>query len=137
MTPIADKSGILDLNSLEQFITIEDLKTEALDENWSIGNENQPNYPDKVIIIGGKRWFEILLAVVQTVIKTRTLVAWSFEVKFTAITNMASTAIAPISLSQNAVPISSSLRRSSRTSSRTTMPSSPRVAIAVNSPTIL
>ena len=73
MTPIADKSGILDLNSLEQFITIEDLKTEALDENWSIGNENQPNYPDKVIIIGGKRWFEILLAVVQTVIKTRTL----------------------------------------------------------------
>jgi hypothetical protein len=73
MTPIADKSGILDLDSLEQFITIEDLKTEALDENWSIGNESQPNYPDKVIIIGGKRWFEILVAVVQTVIKTRTL----------------------------------------------------------------
>jgi hypothetical protein len=72
MTPLSDESGILDLYSLEKFITIENLRQEALDIDWSLLSII-PDNKDEVIKIFGKCWFEVIVAIIQTVIKTQTL----------------------------------------------------------------
>ena len=71
MTPISDESGIIDLYSLEQFITIDILRQEAENIDWSsVGAV--PDNKDAIINIFGKCWFGILVASIQTVIKINT-----------------------------------------------------------------
>lgn len=72
MTPISDNSGIIDLYALEQFITIENLQQEALKIDWSLV-DIIPDNKDEVVKIFGKCWFEIIVAIIQTVIKINTL----------------------------------------------------------------
>jgi hypothetical protein len=71
MTPISDNSGIIDLYSLEQFITIDNLRQEALDVDWSSAS-TIPDDREEVISIFGKCWFAIIVASIQTVIKINT-----------------------------------------------------------------
>jgi len=77
MTPISDDSGIIDLYSLEQFITIDNLRQEASDINWDLVRII-PDNKDEVVNIFGKCWFEVIVAIIQTVIKTQTLVPIRF-----------------------------------------------------------
>ena len=72
MTPLSDESGILDLYSLEKFITIDNLRQEALEIDWSLVS-SIPDNKDGVIKVFGKCWFELIVAIIQTVIKTKTL----------------------------------------------------------------
>jgi len=72
MPPISDNSGIIDLYSLEQFITIHDLRQEALSIDWSSAIIT-PDNEDEVVSIFGKCWFAIIVAIIQTVVKTNTL----------------------------------------------------------------
>ena len=62
MTSISDNSGIIDLYSLEQFITIDILRQEALDIDWSLVNVI-PDNKDEIVKIFGKCWFEIIVAI--------------------------------------------------------------------------
>lgn len=71
MTSISDNSGIIDLYSLEQFITIDNLREEALKIDWSLADVF-PDNKDEVVKIFGKCWFEIIVAIIQTVIKINT-----------------------------------------------------------------
>jgi hypothetical protein len=70
MTSISDSSGIIDLYSLEQFITINNLRQEASDPAWSLMNII-PDNKDEIEKIFGKCWFAIIVAIIQTVIKVR------------------------------------------------------------------
>lgn len=71
MTPISDDSGIIDLNSLEQFITIDNLRQEALEIDWTLVDDI-PDDNDEIVKIFGKCWFEMMVAIIQTVIKINT-----------------------------------------------------------------
>ncbi len=71
MTPISDNSEIIDLYSLEQFITIDNLRQEALDVDWSSAS-SIPDDKEEVISIVGKCWFAIIVASIQTIIKINT-----------------------------------------------------------------
>jgi hypothetical protein len=71
MTSISDNSGIIDLYSLEQFITIDNLRQEALEIDWSLVDV-MPDNKDEIVKIFGKCWFEIIVAIIQTVIKINT-----------------------------------------------------------------
>lgn len=71
MTPISDDSGIIDLNSLEQFITIDNLRQEALEIDWTLVDDI-PDDNDEIVKIFGKCWFEMIVAIIQTVIKINT-----------------------------------------------------------------
>lgn len=68
MTSISDNSGIIDLYSLEQFITIDNLRQEALEIDWSLVDV-MPDNKDEIVKIFGKCWFAIIVAIIQTVIK--------------------------------------------------------------------
>ena len=69
MTSISDNSGIIDLYSLEQFITINNLRQEALEIDWSLVDVI-PDNQDEIVKIFGKYWFSIIVAIIQTAIKT-------------------------------------------------------------------
>jgi hypothetical protein len=71
MTPISDDSGIIDLNSLEQFITIDNLRQEAIEIDWTLVDVI-PDDQDEIVKIFGKCWFAIIVAIIQTVIKINT-----------------------------------------------------------------
>lgn len=71
MTSISDNSGIIDLYSLEQFISIDNLRQEALEIDWSLVDV-MPDNKDEIVKIFGKCWFEIIVAIIQTVIKINT-----------------------------------------------------------------
>jgi hypothetical protein len=71
MTSISDESGIIDLYSLEQFITIDMLRKEAENIDWALVSA-VPDDKDAIVNIFGKCWFGILVAIFQTVIKTNT-----------------------------------------------------------------